>query len=65
MNNPITRSCLKTVLEKQIVLRAKRLIRARKFRCLFSVFGCFVYQFHALMYLNDAYMPPNHQCKSG
>ncbi len=27
-----------TVLEKQIVFRAKRLIRVRKFKCLFFIF---------------------------
>lgn len=41
MNSPITISCIKTVLQKQIVLRAKRLIRVRKFKCLFSIFCVF------------------------
>lgn len=38
MNIPITPSCIKIVLEKQIVFRAKRLIRVLKLKCLFSIF---------------------------
>lgn len=38
MNSPITRSCITTVLEKQIVLRANRLMRVRKVKCLRSIF---------------------------
>lgn len=34
---PITVSCISTVLEKQIVRRASRLIRVRKVRCLRSI----------------------------
>ena len=32
---------MKTVLEKQFVFRVKRLIRVRKFKCLFSIFWVF------------------------
>jgi len=38
MNNPMTMSCICIDLEKQRVLRANRLIRARKVRCLRSIF---------------------------
>src|SRR5688572_26366490 len=34
MNNPITRSCIRSVLEKQIVRRTNRLIRVRSRLCL-------------------------------
>src|SRR5918994_2058462 len=34
MNNPITRSCIRSLLEKQIVRRTKRLIRVRRLMCL-------------------------------
>jgi predicted membrane GTPase involved in stress response len=34
MNNPITTSCIRSVLEKQIVRRIKRLIRVRSRMCL-------------------------------
>jgi hypothetical protein len=39
MNNPITRSCMRSVLEKQIVRRTSRLIRVRRLMCLLSIFG--------------------------
>jgi putative transposase len=38
MNSPITRSCLCSVLEKQIVRRINRLIRVRRLICLLSIF---------------------------
>lgn len=34
MNKPMTRSCIKIDREKQMALRVKRLIRARKVVCL-------------------------------
>ncbi len=37
MNNPITASCISSVLEKQIVLLANRLIRVLNVRCLRSI----------------------------
>jgi hypothetical protein len=37
MNSPMTGSCNHSDLEKQMVLRAKRLIRVRKVRCLRSI----------------------------
>jgi hypothetical protein len=37
-NNPITMSCIRIDLEKQIVLRVNRLIRVRNLRCLRSIF---------------------------
>ena len=38
MNSPITRSCMRSVLEKQIVRRTNRLIRVRKLIWLLSIF---------------------------
>src|SRR5262245_55856082 len=38
MKSPITRSCICSVLEKQIVRRTNRLIRVRKLICLLSIF---------------------------
>ena len=38
MNSPITTSCITIDLEKQIVLRANRLIRVLNVRCLRSIF---------------------------
>src|SRR5215468_947769 len=37
-NRPITKSCMRSVLEKQIVRRTNRLIRVRKLICLLSIF---------------------------
>jgi hypothetical protein len=37
MNSPITRSCMRSVLEKQIVRRTSRLIRVRRLMCLLSI----------------------------
>jgi hypothetical protein len=39
MNHPITRSCIRSSLEKQIVRRPKRLVRVRSLMCLLSIFG--------------------------
>ena len=41
MKSPITRSCICSVLEKQIVRRTNRLIRVRKLMCLLSIFCVF------------------------
>jgi hypothetical protein len=41
MNSPITKSCICSVLEKQIVRRTNRLIRVRKLMCLLSIFWVF------------------------
>src|SRR5262249_11007813 len=38
INSPITKSCMRSVLEKQIVRRTNRLIRVRKLMCLLSIF---------------------------
>src|SRR5437870_3685107 len=38
IKSPITKSCMRSVLEKQIVRRTNRLIRVRKFMCLLSIF---------------------------
>ena len=38
MNSPITRSCICSVVEKQIVRRINRLIRVRRLMCLLSIF---------------------------
>src|SRR5712691_2288780 len=38
MNKPMTRSCISTEREKQMVFRTKRLIRARNVVCLRSIF---------------------------
>ena len=38
MNSPTTRSCMRSVLEKQIVRRTNRLIRVRRLMCLLSIF---------------------------
>src|SRR5436309_15555171 len=38
MKSPITKSCMRSVLEKQIVRRTNRLIRVRKLMCLLSIF---------------------------
>ena len=38
MKSPITKSCMCSVLEKQIVRRTNRLIRVRKLMCLLSIF---------------------------
>lgn len=38
MKSPITRSCMRSVFEKQIVRRTNRLIRVRKLMCLLSIF---------------------------
>jgi hypothetical protein len=40
-NKPMTMSCICVDLEKQIVLRTKRLIRVRNVRCLRSIFCVF------------------------
>src|SRR5262249_7390071 len=37
MNSPITRSCMRSVLEKHSVRRINRLIRVRKLMCLLSI----------------------------
>jgi hypothetical protein len=37
-NNPITVSCISSVLEKQIVFLVKRFIRVRNVKCLRSIF---------------------------
>ena len=42
INRPITKSCMRSVLEKQIVRRTNRLIRVRKLMCLLSIFCVFV-----------------------
>src|SRR4029453_12423892 len=41
MNSPITRSCMRSVLEKQRVRRTSRLIRVRRLMCLLSIFCVF------------------------
>ena len=41
MNNPITVSCINSDLEKQIVLRANRLIRVLNVKCFRSIFWVF------------------------
>ena len=41
MNSPITRSCMRSVLEKQMVRRTSRLIRVRRLMCLLSIFCVF------------------------
>src|SRR5438067_6912035 len=41
MNSPITRSCIRSVLEKQIVRRTNRLMRVRRLMCLLSIFWVF------------------------
>jgi putative tryptophan/tyrosine transport system substrate-binding protein len=38
MKSPSTRSCMRSVFEKQIVRRTKRLIRVRRLMCLLSIF---------------------------
>jgi hypothetical protein len=38
MKSPITKSCMRSVFEKQIVRRTNRLIRVRKLMCLLSIF---------------------------
>ena len=41
MKSPITRSCMRSVLEKHSVRRTSRLIRVRRLMCLLSIFGVF------------------------
>jgi hypothetical protein len=41
MKSPITRSCMRSVLEKHIVRRTSRLIRVRRWICLLSIFCVF------------------------
>jgi hypothetical protein len=41
IKSPITKSCMRSVLEKQIVRRTNRLIRVRKLMCLLSIFWVF------------------------
>ncbi len=41
MKSLITRSCIRSVLQKQIVRRTKRLIRVRRLMCLLSIFCVF------------------------
>jgi hypothetical protein len=41
MKSPITRSCICSVLEKQIVRRTNRLMRVRRLMCLLSIFCVF------------------------
>src|SRR4029450_729430 len=41
MNSPITRSCMRSVLEKHSVRRTNRLIRVRRLMCLLSIFCVF------------------------
>src|SRR2546428_14106157 len=41
MKRPITRSCMRSVFEKQVVRRTKRLILVRRLMCLLSIFGTF------------------------
>src|SRR5262252_3680667 len=41
MKSPITRSCMRSVLEKHSVRRTSRLIRVRRLRCLLSIFCVF------------------------
>src|SRR3989442_14214969 len=38
MQSPITRSCMRSVLEYHSVRRTSRLIRVRRLRCLLSIF---------------------------
>jgi hypothetical protein len=38
INSPSTKSCIRSVLEKQIVRRTNRLIRVRQLMCLLSIF---------------------------
>src|SRR4030095_9109052 len=42
-NRPITKSCMRSVLEKQIVRRTNRLIRVRMLMCLLSIFWVFAF----------------------
>jgi hypothetical protein len=41
MKSPMTRSCMRSVLEKHSVRRTSRLIRVRKLMCLLSIFWVF------------------------
>jgi hypothetical protein len=41
MKSPITRSCMRSVLEKHSVRRTSRLIRVRRLMCLLSIFCVF------------------------
>ena len=43
INSPITKSCMRSVLEKQIVRRTNRLIRVRMLMCLLSIFWVFAF----------------------
>src|SRR5262249_44516895 len=43
IKRPITKSCMRSVLEKQIVRRTNRLIRVRKLMCLLSIFWVFAF----------------------
>src|SRR5262245_25636128 len=38
MKSPSTKSCMRSVCEKQIVRRTNRLVRVRKLMCLLSIF---------------------------
>ena len=41
INSPTTRSCMRSVFEKQVVRRTKRLILVRRLMCLLSIFCVF------------------------
>jgi hypothetical protein len=41
IKRPITKSCMRSILEKQIVRRTNRLIRVRRLMCLLSIFCVF------------------------
>src|SRR5262249_21752113 len=43
IKRPITKSCMCSVLEKEIVRRTNRLIRVRKLICLLSIFCVFAF----------------------
>src|SRR5262245_31037953 len=43
INSPITKSCMRSVLETQIVRRTNRLIRVRMLMCLLSIFWVFAF----------------------
>src|SRR2546425_10066481 len=43
INSPMTKSCMRSVLEKQIVRRTSRLIRVHKLMCLLSIFWVFAF----------------------
>jgi hypothetical protein len=45
-NNPMTKSCIRSVFEKQIVRRTNRLIRVRRLVCLLSIRCLYAFPAH-------------------